>query len=426
MLRKTLLGIGLMLAVLTTESAADTTWPQWRGPKRDDVSTDTGLLKKWPEKGPQLIWDAVGAGRGYASVVMAGGRIYTMGDAPSTASDKDEYALCFDEKDGKQLWKSKIGPAWNKGQANWQSSRSTPTLDGDMMYLLTPHGQLVCLKTADGKEVWHKSMQKDFGGNKADGWGYSESVLIDGDTLVCTPGGGKSTMVGLNKKTGATIWKAIVANDRGAGHASPVISEIGGTRIYVQMTGGGAMGVRAKDGKLLWNYPIDKTTAVIPTPIIRGDLVFFTAGYNRGGALLRQVPNASGVKIDEVYGLKKTLANKHGGVVLIGDYLYGDTDSKGSVWCAELKTGTVMPNWQKKGSGRGSAAVTAADGHLYVRYDSGTMVLALAAPAGYKEVSSFKVPHSGERPSWAHPVVAGGKMFLREGDHILCYNLEAK
>ncbi len=431
MFRWTLLGsFALMLLATTYLPGADNRpagdyWPQWRGPNRDDHSPDTGLLKTWPQGGPPLLWEAKGAGRGYASVAIAAGKLYTMGDGPSTADDKDEYLLCFDEATGKQLWKAKLGPPWNSGQPNWQSSRSTPTVDGDLVYVLTPHGDLVCLETAGGKERWRKNLKKDFGGKKGDGWGYSESVLVDGEKLVCTPGGPKTTMAALDKKTGETIWTAAVPNNRGAGHASIVIAEVGQTRVYVQTTAGGEIGVRAKDGKVLWTYPIDRTTAVIPTPIVRGDLVFFTAGYGRGGALLRQVPTPDGgVKVEEVYPLQKPLANKHGGVILVGDYLYGDTDSSGMPYCAEFLTGKVR--WKKRGSGRGSASLTYADGNLYVRYESGTLALVPASPEDYKEVSSFKIPHSGNRPSWSHPVVIGGKLFLREGDYILCYDLRPR
>lgn len=400
-------------------------WPTFRGSDRNATSKDTGLLQAWPEGGPTLVWKAEGAGRGYASLAIANGRLYTLGDGPSTAEDKDEYLLCFDLKDGKQLWKAKTGPAWNQGQGNWQSSRSTPTVNGERVYVLTPHGVLVCCDSASGSEKWRKDLKRDVGGDKADGWGYSESVLIDGEKVVCTPGSDKATMVALNKENGDVIWTAVREGDRGAGHASIAIAEIGGTRVYVQTTGTGALGVRASDGKLLWSYPIEKTTAVIPTPIVRGDLVFFTAGYKRGGALLKQVPGPDGtVNVEAVYGITKELANKHGGVVLVGDNLFGDSDDQGIPFCADLMTGALK--WKKRGSGKGSASIIAADGCIYVRFSDGTIALAKADAEDYKEVSSFKVPGSGERPSWSHPVIVGGKLFLREQDAILCYDIKAK
>jgi outer membrane protein assembly factor BamB len=330
--------------------------------------------------------------------------------------------VCFNLADGAFVWKAKIGPAWNSGQSDWQSSRSTPTVDGDVLYTLSPHGDLVCLESATGKEVWRKRMEKDLGGKKGEGWGYSESVLIDGDKLVCTPGGESATMVAMNKKTGEEIWKTASPGDRGAGHASIVISEVGGTRVYVNTTASGALGVRAEDGRLLWTYPIDKTTAVIPTPIVRDDLVFFTAGYNRGGALLRQIPGANGeVKVEAVYPINTELNNKHGGVVLVGDYLYGDSNDQGTPFCAELMTGKII--WKERGPGKKSASITAADDHLVIRWADGTVALAKASPDGFTVTGSFKIPGSGDRPSWSHSVIVGGKLYLREGDTILCYNV---
>src|SRR5262249_1112731 len=200
-----------------------------------------------------------------------------------------------------------------------------------------------------------------------------------------------------DKRTGELVWKAVREGDRGAGHASIVVSEIAGTRIYVQCTGGGPLGVRASDGQVLWSYPIDKITALIPTPIVRDDLVFFTAAYGSGGGLLRQVPTGSGeVTIEEVYPRNLELSNKHGGVVLVGDFLFGDSDDKGILFCAELMTGKVR--WKKRGSGKGSASLLAADGRLYVHYADGTASLVDAGPDEYVEAGSFKVPGSGERP----------------------------
>jgi outer membrane protein assembly factor BamB len=419
-------------------AAVKSDWPQFRGPNRDGVSADTGLLKEWPSAGPTLLWEAKGAGIGFSSLAITGGRVYTVGDGPSTAEDKDEYVLCFEEAAGKQLWKSKIGPTFtDRSKDDRSGPRCTPTVDGELLYALTPQGVIVCLETAAGKERWRKDLKGDFGGNKADGWGYSESPLVDGDNVVCTPGGSRGTMVCLSKKTGATVWTAAVPEDAGAGHASIVISEVGKTKVYVQTTGNHAMGVKAADGKVLWTTVLKmeagqpgkggrggRITAVIPTPIVKGDQVFITAGYNSGGQLFRQTATADSVKLEEVYGLMPELKNKHGGVVLVGDHLYGDSNDSGTPWCAELATGKVK--WKGRGSGRGSAAITSADGRLYIRFQDGQMSLANASPEAFKEVGTFKIPHSGERPSWSHPVVTGQKMYLREGDYLLCYDLKAK
>ncbi|NBW96529.1 MAG: pyrrolo-quinoline quinone [Planctomycetia bacterium] len=415
------LAIGAML-VAAAAPAAD--WPTFRGIDRTAVAPDTDLLESWPADGPPLVWQTAGAGRGYASLAIAGERIYTLGDGISTAGDKDEYLTCFDRATGKQLWKARTGSPWNDGKEDWQSSRSTPTVDGDTVYVITPFGQLVACATADGREKYRVDLKAQFGGTKGDAWGYSESVTIDGDRLICTPGGEQATMVALDKKTGRPLWTCPMKGDRGAGHASIVISEVGNRKVCIQTTAAGAFAVDAGTGKFLWAYPIDKTTAVIPTPIVRGDLVFIAAGYKRGGALLRQkAGSGDSVTMEEVYGLKPELANKHGGIVLVGDHLYGCADDQPILVCAELETGRVV--WKERGSGRNSATVAAADGHVYVRYADGTVALVKADPAAYAEVSSFKVPGSGDRPSWAHMVILDGRLYLREGDAILCYDLRA-
>jgi outer membrane protein assembly factor BamB len=419
------LWFGMVLAGLMLGAVQAADWPTFRGPGRTAVVSETGLLASWPAEGPPLVWQTAGAGRGYASLAIADGRIFTLGDGLSTAADEDEYLTCFDQATGRPLWKTKTGRPWTGGQPSWQSSRSTPTVDGDFVYVLTPFGQLVACAATDGRERWRVDLKDQFGGTKGDSWGYSESVTIDGTRLVCTPGGPQATLVALDKKTGRSIWSCGVPEDPGAGHASIVTATVGGRTVYVQTTAGGVLGVDARTGRLLWTYAIDRTTAVIPTPIVHGDLVFFAAGYKRGGALLRQVPTAGGgVTVEEVYGLNPELANKHGGIVLVGDHLYGDSDDKGIPFCAELLTGKLA--WKQRGSGKNSATILAADGHLYVRYADGILALVKANPAAYEEVCHFQVPGSGDRPSWAHMVILDGRLYLREGDSILCYDVRAR
>ena len=410
----------LCLLVSAQAFGQEANWPTFRGAQRTGVSPETGLLADWPSQGPKLVWETEGCGRGYASIAVDDNRLYTLGDGLLSESNKDEYMSCFDRESGKRIWRTKTGPAWNQGPDNWQSSRSTPTVDDDRVYVITPFGKLICLNT-DGKELWKIDLKKEFQGKKADNWGYSESVLIDGDHLICTPGGIKNTMVALDKKTGKLKWSTVRKGDRGAGHASVVIANVDSTKVYVQTTGSGALGVRASDGELLWSYAIDRTTAVIPTPIVKDDLVFFSAGYKRGGALLKQVASNGKVDIEEIYGLNPNLANKHGGIILMGDYLFGDSDDKGLPFCAALMTGEIK--WKSRGAGKKSASVIGADGHVYVRYSNGIMTLVKADPDSFQEVAHFKVPGSGDRPSWAHPVIVGGRLYLREDDKILCYSI---
>lgn len=419
--------IGVLSATLTATAAEvpESTWPSFRGQNRNAVAPDTGLLTKWPEGGPKLVWKADGAGEGYSSLAVAGGHVYTVGDTLPDAKNTDEYLLCYDQATGKELWKARTGPAYQHRNPQWKSPRSTPTVDGDRVYVFTANAELICFKTADGYELWRKDMRKEFQGKKADGWGFGESPLIDGNKVVCTPGGAKHTMVALDKMTGDTVWTTAWPGVKGAGHASIVVAEVGDARVYVQTTGSGAMGVRADDGKLLWTYDkMPRITAVIPTPIVRGDLVFFTTGYDGGGALLRQVPGADGtVSIEEIYPINSRLKNKHGGVVLVGDYIYADTDSRGTPFCADLMTGEIKWTGRSRAGGKGSASIAAADGHLYIHYQNGTMTLVEANPKKFIETGGFKLPGRGGRPGWSHPVVAGGKLYVREGDTILCYDL---
>ena len=374
-----------------------------------------------PEDGPPLLWKTTGVGRGYSSLAISQGRIFTLGDG-ITEDDENEYLLAFDQKEGKPLWKTKTGAPWTKGQSNWQSSRSTPSSDGVSVYVISPHGVLLACDAATGDELWRKDLKKDFDGSKGDGWGYSESPLIDGDTLVCTPGGENATMVALDKKSGDLIWKASQPGNRGAGHSSIVITNVGGVKVYVQMTSAGAIGVRSGDGEILWAYQIDRTTAVCPTPVIKDDLVFIAAGYKRGGALLKQKPAGDGkIEIEEIYPMKIQLANKHGGIVRVGDHVYGDSDDAGIPYCADMMTGEIK--WKHRGSGKNSASFTAAEDRLYIHFSSGRMVLAKAQPTEYEEVGSFQAPGTGERPSWSHPVISGGRLYLRENDQILCYDI---
>ena len=416
------LAYGLMGAAASLP-AAD--WPTFRGPDRSGVSREDDLLQEWPDGGPPLAWMATGAGRGYASAAIADGRVYTLGDGPSHADDDDEYLSCFSDRDGSLLWSTKTGPAWNKGQPTWQGSRATPTVSADRVYVITPAGILHCCMASQGQVLWKRDLKSDFEGKKADPWGYSESPLVDGDKVVCTPGGERATVVALNKDDGSLIWQAVRSGDKGAGHSSIVTAELAETRIYVQNTGGGPIGIAADTGDLLWEYPVEPPTAFIPSPVIKEDLVYATAGYGLGGALIRQVAKGNGkVDVEEVYAPDPKLANKQGGVVCVGDYLYGGAGGSNRVLCVELMTGEVI--WQERGAGRNSISLAAADGRLYLHFSDGTMALADATPKDYIEISSFKTPATDNRPTWALPSIANGHLYLREGDSIFCYEISTR
>ena len=386
-------------------------WPQWRGPARDNISKETGLLKEWPEKGPPLAWKAKGVGQGYSTVAVAGDRIYTMGDRGDAS-----YVHALQLDGGKNVWSAKVG----RPGGNYEGTRSTPTVDGDRVYAQGQYGDLVCLDAASGKEQWRKNLEKDFGGKMMSGWGYSESVLVDGDKVACTPGGDRGAIVALNKKTGDVVWRTEDFTDEAA-YSSLVPAEIGGKRQYVQLTGESVVGISAENGSVLWGAKRHGETAVIPTPIVSGNLVFVTSGYDIGCNLFRVTPGGGKFSVEQAYA-NKDMENHHGGVVLVGDHVYGTSGNM--LVCMELKTGKVK--WKDRSVGKG--AVAYADGHLYVRGEAGEGEVALveATPAGYREKGRFDQPDRSDQQSWAQPVVAGGKLYLRDQDLLLCYDVKGK
>ena len=416
-----LLSAGLLIVLAATAAIAESAeptkeWPSWRGPNRDAISTETGLLQKWTAEGPPLQWQINGLGGGYSSIAIAGGKIFTMGRRRGGTA-----MIALDAKNGKKLWETNVGG----GNPN-----CTPTVDGSLVYALGREGDLICAETETGKEVWRKNFSKDFGGRMMSGWGYSESPLIDGDRLICTPGANNGIIAALDKKTGKTIWKAafpanlkLRGND-GAGYSSVVVSEARGIRQFVQLIGHGVISVAAKDGKFLWSYDrIANTTANIPTPIVKGDFVFCSTGYGAGAALLRIVPADGGLKAEEVYFLGGgEMQNHHGGMILIGDHIYcGHGHNKGFPLCIEMSTGKTA--WRERGPGSGSAAALYADGHLYFRYESGVMALIEATSKQYVLKGSFKIA-SKKGASWPHPVIVDGRLYLRDQDNLLCYNVK--
>ncbi len=397
-------------------------WPQWRGPNRDAVSKETGLLKKWPEKGPPIAWTATGLGGGYSTPSVAGGKIFGM-----SYRDGAEVVWAINEKDGKELWNKTIAKAGRVGYG--EGSRSTPTVDGDRIYCVGTTGDLVCLKADNGDVVWTKNYGKDFKGRMMSGWGYSESVLIDGDRVICTPGADKAAIACLNKMTGEVIWTSEIANCGGAGYSSIMPAQVGKTKLYITIMGrsSGCVAVDAKDGKLLWKYAkIGNGTANIPTVLVRDDIVFCSTGYGAGAAVLKMVGDSDGgVKVEEVvFHNGNSLQNHHGGMVLVGDHVYlGRGHNNGFPTCVEFATGKIA--WKEdRGPGTGSAAIAYADGMIYLRYQSGLLALLEANPKEYKLVSSFKLPEPSNKPSWPHPVIANGKLYIRDQDKLICFNVK--
>jgi outer membrane protein assembly factor BamB len=423
------LAVAATLLLAAAAPAAD--WPQWRGPNRDGHSPETRLLNEWPKAGPPLAWKANLGGVGFSSPAVVGDRLFAT-TAEDDESGLKEHALCLGTKDGKPLWKVPL-PAKNAAseyESGWGSGpRGTPTVDDGSVYVLGARGDLCCLKAVDGSTVWSVNLVKDFGGGMPY-WGYSESVLIDGDRLVCTPGGNGGAVLALDKKTGKKLWQPADLKD-GAAYASLVVAQVGGVRQYVTQTESASVGVRASDGKLLWRVEeLRRSTAVIPTPVAHDGYAFFTSGYGAGCELLKLEPAGDGTKATVVYTRNPVLGNHHGGVVRVGEYIYGHNDNRGQWVCIDYKKNDTDPVW---GSGKfEKGSVIYADGNLYCYGENrGAVALVAARPDGWQEKGRFEIPEKSKFPRrsgkiWAHPVIAGGKLYLRDHELLFCYDIAAK
>lgn len=403
--------------VSLTSRAGD--WPQWRGPKRNGVSAETGLLKEWPKEGPKLLWKITDAGSGYAAPAIAGDRVFFLGNEDLT----NEFVRALSVKDGSVLWTTQIGKVGSPDQKpNFPAARSTPTIVGDLLYALGSDGDLVCLEVATGKVRWQKNVKTSFGGQVGK-WAYAESPLVDGELVVCTPGGTEATVVALNRKTGELAWKSVTPEGDEAGYASLVVVETGSTRQYVQSMQKGLAGIDAKSGKLLWRYPkmVSRYGATIPTPLADGDLVYASAS-GTGGLTVRLKPNGSGVGTEELY-FEAKLPAAIGGAVKVGDYLYGT--SAQSLLCVEFATGKIK--WEERSIG--AASILAADGLLFLHGENGDVALVEPSPEGYREKGRFTPP---DRPkqgnpmekAWAYPVLANGRLAIREKNSLWCYGVK--
>jgi outer membrane protein assembly factor BamB len=404
---------GMSALAAVAQEAPRGNWPQWQGPNRNAVSPETGLLKTWPTGGPTLLWKTGELGTGNSSPSIAGGRIYGM-----SYRGNDEGVWALEEATGKPIWSVKLAAAnYQIGRQAHDGSACTPAVDGDRLYVIGESGDLACLQTSDGKILWQKSLVRDFGGS-VPSWGYSESPLVDGDKLIATPGGREATLVALNKMTGEVIWKSAVPGGDRAGYSSAIAAEIDGQRQYLQFLGGGVVGVAAKDGRFLWRY--DKPangTANCSTPIYRDNLVFASSGYNTGAGCAKLETGADGVKATEVY-FTKGMQNHHGGMVLVGDHVYGFNGS--NLACIDFKTGTTA--WENRSVGKGS--VIYADGMIYARSERGPVALVEANPKEYVEKGRFDQPDRNGAQTWPHPAIAGGRLYLRDNNILLCYDVK--
>jgi len=401
----------LLIAGLPARAEDAPSWPQFHGPNRDNRSTETGLLKKWPDGGPKLIGTVRGIGHGFSSVSIADGLIYTAGNL-----DEKTVITAMDMK-GRIQWQVPNGKAWTGRPAG---TRSTPTIDNGRLYHKSPHGDVVCLNAKTGEKVWALNLLETFEGENIT-WALSESLLIDGDHVICCPGAPKASVVALDKRTGRTVWKAPGSGDK-AGYSSPTLAKYDGLRIILTMTAKALIGVNADNGDLLWRFehvtPWDET---ITQPIYHDGHVFIST-RTTGSVLLKINVQGEKATVKEVWRTKD-LDNQHGGVILLDGYLYGAAlVSNNAKWiCLDWKTGKLMH--AARGVGKGS--LTYADGMLYTLNEHRRLGLVPATPEGHVPVSEFQIPRGGEGPSWAHPVVCGGRLYVRHGDFLYAYDVRA-
>jgi outer membrane protein assembly factor BamB len=422
-----LIGPALLVAALGGSALADD-WPQWNGPNRNGVSPEKGLLKEWPKGGPKLLWTFNKAGNGYSAPAVVGDRAYLMG-----ARGDDEFLIALNDK-GEEAWALKIGPVWDFMGNNWsRGPNGTPSVDGDLVFAVGSQGILVCSDTK-GKEQWRKDLRKEMkaqvteegGGQNTDhrGWGYSWSPLVDGDKLIILPGGPDGLFAALDKKSGKELWRSKdVKFD--AAYASPVAAEIGGVRQYIAVVQEGLVAVDT-NGKQLWTAKPKRAykDMVCDTPVVHNNHVFVTA--TKANSEVFQVTKEGDKFTAAPVWSNKELPNFHGGVVLVDGNLYGAEE--GRTWkCLDFLTGTVK--WTAKANDIGAGSLIAADGKLFLLSEEGEAGLIEASPAGYKELGRFKLPQAaGDRKPggkvWPHPVVANGRLYLRDQEFVFCYQVK--
>jgi outer membrane protein assembly factor BamB len=383
-------------------------WPQWHGPDRTGVSKETGLLQQWPPAGPPLVWSITGLGAGYGSLAVKGEHIYVQ-----ALSRSGSTVSSLSRADGRVEWTKSLGRGGSNDRG--PGPRGTPTLDGDRLYVLTENGDLACLNAANGTSIWQRNILADFGGRQIP-WLISESPLVDGNNVIVTPGGPRAGMVALEKMTGRTVWQSEQLSDE-AGYASPIAADVQGVRVIMTLTSEAGVGVRASDGRLMWRHTaVANGTANVATPIFFDNKVFYTSNYGTGAALLGLTAQGGEVKAQQIW-FTNQMQNHHGGVVLVNGFLYGFHQS--ILTCLEFATGKTM--WRDRSVGKGT--VLYADNHLYLLSEDNVVGLAEANPAAYKEKGRFRTVDQGF-PSWAHPVVSGGRLYVRDQGTLAAYNIK--
>ncbi len=406
-----------LILAITTASVSTADWPRFHGSNGDNMSPDKGLLKTWPEGGPSRIWEASGIGEGYSSVAIAGDTIYTTG-----AIEGDSVITALD-MEGKIVWQQQNGKAWDE---SYPGTRSTPTIDGGLLYHLSGIGNLICLKADSGEVVWSVNILEDFNGRNIR-WGLSESLLVAGDMLICTPGGEEVSMVALDKMTGEAIWEC-AGSENGPGYGSPILVDYQGLQQIVKPMSESIIGVRASDGELLWRHPHKVyTDQNITTPLFHDGFVIISACGKQGTTSLRLQVSGDQCSVEQ-HWLNETLDDKQGGIILVDGRIYGyaESQNRGEPWmCIDFMSGeTIFQSAPIESSYKyRNGCLTYADGMFYLYTDDGAMALVKPGDTGFELAGMLKIEDLGERQTWAHPVVFGGRLYIRYGDRLAVYNV---
>ena len=397
-------------------------WPQFRGPDREGIFKGEGVNLEWSSKKPALLWTFREAGEGYTAPTIIGTTLYCQG-----ASEGSDFAFALDTQTGKLKWKQNLGQAYVDAQGRGNGSRGSVTVDGDKLYLVRGGGFINCLSAADGSVLWQKDFKADFGGILMSQWGFSESPLVDGNVVLCMPGGDGGVMVALDKSTGNVVWRSTEWIDQ-ASYSSPIVAEIDGIRQYILLARSGVAGVAAKDGKLLWKADVGgNRTAVIPTVIYHDHIVYVTSSSNGGCAGLRIVKEGEGFRVDTLY-INRYMENHHGGVVLMNGYIYGFSNTSGWM-CQDLKTGEIVWSERSREAGKGSL-LAVNDRLLLLDERTGQLTVIAASPDGWKEFGSLPIPERTKTITtldnmvWTHPVIANGKLYVRDHDLLFCFDVK--
>jgi len=405
-----LVGAALITGTLgSSGQAAEPYWPRFHGPRGDNISTETGLLQQWPDDGPPLVWTAKGLGVGFASVSLAHGHIYTAGNLD------DQTVVMALDLEGNMLWQTPCGDAWTKSHAG---TRGTPTIDGDRLYYETPLGDLVCLNAKTGEKIWGINILDEFVGQNIT-WALAESVLVEGNVVLCCPFGEKGSIVALDKTNGQTVWAAESVGDK-AGYATPSIAEFAGRRMVLSMSGKALVGADLADGTLLFRHEhITKYDVNALKPVYDDGRIFISSGYGSGSEMVQLASSGSNITARQAW-VSKAMDNHHGGVILWDGYIYG-ASSRGKWVCLDWDSGDTM--YSEDGVGKGS--LTMADGLLYTLSERGGDVgLVKPTPEGHEMISQFTIPEGGEGRVWAHPVVSAGRLYIRHGDFLYAFNVK--